>query len=244
MANRWGIDLGGTKIEGVILDREQLDKPICRVRVPTEAEGGYEHVLGQLERLTAQMSLESGMPIPRQIGVGTPGAVDAELGSIKGSNTQCLNGRRMRDDLSQKLGCEIQMANDANCFALAEYHMGAARNYPTVFGVILGTGVGGGIVVNGRILNGRHGIAGEWGQMVLDPNGPVSVYGTRGTVESFVAGPSLEKYYQSQTGTHRKLRDIVAREETDPAAKATIDRLFHYLSKGLASVIDVLDPHD
>ncbi len=241
--HRWGIDLGGTKIEGIILENDQFEKPICRLRLPTESEGGYEHVLGQIEKVCSQLSQESGLPLPQCIGIGTPGAVNDGDGSLKGSNTQCLNLKPIRDDLAKRIGCEIRIANDANCFALAEAILGAGRGFPTVFGVILGTGVGGGIVVNGQILNGRHGIAGEWGQIVLEPEGPLSVYGTRGTVESLIAGPSLERFYHEKTGQHRKLKEIVASIETDPVARETLDRLFHYLAKGLSVVVDVLDPH-
>jgi predicted NBD/HSP70 family sugar kinase len=137
------------------------------------------------------------------------------------------------------------MANDANCFALAEATLGSARGFPTVFGVILGTGVGGGIVANGQVLNGCHGIAGEWGQMVLDPNGPLSNYGTRGTVEAFIAGPALERFYAEQSGQTRNLKEIVARAQAgdDPHAQATIDRLTDTFAQAIGLIIDVLDPH-
>ena len=111
-----------------------------------------------------------------------------------------MNGQPLRDDIEAKLGIDFEMANDANCFALAEAGMGAGRGFPTVFGVILGSGVGGGIVINGQIVNGCHGIAGEWGQMVIDPNGPPSGYGTPGTVEAMIAGPALEHFYRRIIG--------------------------------------------
>jgi predicted NBD/HSP70 family sugar kinase len=135
------------------------------------------------------------------------------------------------------------MANDANCFALAEAELGAARGYETVFGVILGTGVGGGIVVNGQVINGAHGIAGEWGQIVIDPNGPPSSYGSRGTIEAFISGPGLQRFYTEKSGEQCKLEEIVARAESDPHARATIDRLTDYFARSIAVVIDVLDPH-
>ena len=123
--------------------------------------------------------------------------------------------------------------------------MGCAKGFPTVFGVILGTGVGGGIVVNGHVLNGCHGIAGEWGQIVLDPKGPLSTYGTRGTIEAIIAGPGLERFYAEQSGHARKLKEIVERAQAhdDPHAQATIDRLTDTFAKAIGLIIDVLDPH-
>ncbi len=243
MSHLWGIDLGGTKIEGAILDSSALDRPLCRVRVATESEQGYEHIRKQIGRLIKTLAAESGLSLPTKIGMGTPGVVDPHAGTLKNSNTQCLNGTRLRDDLEADLGLAVVTANDANCFALAEATLGCAKGFPTVFGVILGTGVGGGIVVNGHVLNGCHGIAGEWGQLILDPEGPVSNYGTHGTVEAFIAGPGLEKFYAEQSGKKRKLREIVERMEMDEHARATIERLTSRFAQAISSIIDVLDPH-
>ena len=245
MEHLWGIDLGGTKIEGVILDSAAPDRPICRMRVPTESEKGYDHIRAQISKLVKMISSESGLPLPKRIGMGTPGVLDPHTGKLKNSNTQCLNGQRLQDDLEADLGVNLVTANDANCFALAEATLGAARGFPTVFGVILGTGVGGGIVANGQVLNGCHGIAGEWGQIVLDPNGPLSSYGTRGTVEALISGPGLERFYAEQSGHARKLKEIVERAQPqhDPAAQATLDRLTDNFAKGIGLIIDVLDPH-
>jgi predicted NBD/HSP70 family sugar kinase len=245
MSHLWGVDLGGTKIEGVILDSAALDRPICRLRVPSESEKGYEHIRAQIRKLVKMISSESGLPLPKRIGMGTPGVIDPHTGKLKNSNTQCLNGHRLQDDVESDLGVKLVTANDANCFALAEATLGAARGFPTVFGVILGTGVGGGIVVNGQVLNGCHGIAGEWGQMVLDPHGPLSTHGTRGTVEALIAGPALERFYAEQAGQTRKLKEIVERAQTpdDLHARATVERLTDTFAKAIALIIDVLDPH-
>ncbi|HEY0257265.1 MAG TPA: ROK family protein [Candidatus Methylacidiphilales bacterium] len=245
MEHLWGIDLGGTKIEGAIIDPAAPDRPICRMRVPTESDKGYGHIRAQIGKLLKMISGESGLPLPKQIGIGTPGVSDPLTGRLKNSNSQCLNGECLQKDLEAELGIELVMANDANCFALAEATLGAARGFPTVFGVILGTGVGGGIVVNSRVLNGCHGIAGEWGQIVLDPDGPVSNYGTRGTIEAIIAGPALERFYAAKSGQTRKLKEIMERIDThqDPAARATLDRLTSMFAKAIGLVIDVLDPH-
>jgi fructokinase len=245
MEECWGIDLGGTKIEGIILNAEHgLDNPVCRLRVETGGDLGADHVYNQIATLCRTLSEKSGRPLPARIGMGTPGVVDPDTHLLKNSNTQCLNGRMFKQEVEAVAGVEFVLANDANLFALAEALGGCARGYPTVFGVILGTGVGGGIVIDGRILEGRHGIAGEWGQLTLDPNDPLpSTYGTTGTVESILCGPGLEKYYEILSGQHRKMKEIAAIADTDPAARATIDRLTDNLAKALAIIIDVLDPH-
>jgi fructokinase len=245
MAHLWGIDLGGTKIEGVLLDPADPGHPLYRHRIPTEAEKGYDHILAQIAALCRQMSRETGLPVPERIGMGTPGVVDPGSGELKNSNTQCLIGHRLKTDLETIHGLRFVIANDANCFALAEAKYGAARGYQTVFGVILGTGVGGGIVVDGKVLEGCHGIAGEWGQIVLEPEGPVSNYGTRGTVEAIISGPGLERFYAGRAGQHRPLKEIAERagEGVDPHAAATIERLTNKLAQALGIIIDVLDPH-
>ena len=243
MAHLWGIDLGGTKIEGIILDPGHLDRPICRLRVPTESELGYDHIRGQIAKLCRMMSAETGLPLPKKIGMGTPGGAEPQTGRIKGANSQCLNGERLGHDISADLQTEFVLANDANCFALAEATWGAGRDFPTVFGIIMGTGVGGGIVINGQVLEGCHGIAGEWGQVVIEPGGPKSNHGTSGTVEGLIAGPALERFYAEQSGETRRLHEIAARAGSDPHAQATLDRLTTYFAKALAVIIDVLDPH-
>lgn len=239
----WGIDLGGTKIEAAVMDPASPGNALCRMRVPTEAEKGYDHIVGQIVRLCEMVSKETGLEPPEVIGMGTPGVIDPDTGLLKNSNTQCLNGKPLRRDVEEQVGRKFLTANDANCFALAEATLGCAKGYETVFGVILGTGVGGGLVVHGKVLEGRHGIAGEWGQIVLDPEGPVSNYGTRGTVEAFISGPALERFYAAQSGETRKLKEIAERAGEDQAAAATLDRLVGRFAQAISIVIDVFDPH-
>jgi len=245
MAHLWGIDLGGTKIEGVVLDPAIPDKPLCRLRVPTESEQGYAHIRSQISRLCKMISEQSGLPLPERIGMGTPGVLDPQSQKLKNSNTQCLNGQRLQDDVEADQGVKFVLANDANCFALAEATLGVARGYPTTFGIIMGTGVGGGIVVNGQVLAGCHGIAGEWGQFILERDGPVSNYGTKGTVESILAGPALERFYAEQSGQRRPLKEIAERAKAgiDPDAVRTLTRLTDYFAQAISVIIDVLDPH-
>ncbi len=244
MAHLWGIDLGGTKIEGVILDPAVPEKPLCRLRVSTESDQGYPHIRAQISKLCRMMSAETGLPFPPRIGMGTPGVIDPRTDKLKNSNAQCLNGQFLGRDVESDQQTSFVLANDANCFALAEATLGAARGFPTVFGIILGTGAGGGIVVNGQVLNGCHGIAGEWGQLIIDPEGPVSSYGTRGTVEALIAGPGLERFYAQRSGETRKLKDIAARaSQGDVHAQATLDHLTDTFAKAIYPIIDVLDPH-
>jgi len=244
MGNLWGIDLGGTKVEGVILDEKRgPGEPLCRLRVDTEAHKGYEHICAQIHRVCRLLSEKSGLPLPARIGMGTPGVVDPITRKLKNANSQSLNGHDLEKDIEALTGVDFVLANDANLLALAEATLGCARGYPTVFGVILGTGVGGGIIAHGKILEGCHGIAGEWGQIVLDPNELPSAYGTRGTIEAILCGPGLETFYEKRTGTRKRLKEIAAGAATDPDARATIERLTDYLALSLSYIIDILDPH-
>lgn len=239
----WGIDLGGTKIEGVVLPSAESTEPLCRIRVPTERERGYAHIRGTIVDLVAQMSRDTGLS-PTAIGFGTPGALDPATQTLKNSNTTCLIGQPLQQHLREDLGCDIALANDANCFALAEARLGAGKGGATVFGVILGTGVGGGVVIDGRVLPGAQGIGGEWGHIVLDAAGPECYCGLRGCVETFLAGPHLEAFYREQSGSALPLAEIAAAATagTDPAATDTIARLTDWFGRGIATVINILDP--
>lgn len=241
----WGIDLGGTKIEGVILPTAGVPEPILRQRIQTEADKGYDHILAQIFSLIESMSQHFGQK-PDKIGIGTPGVLDPRLQTMKNCNTTALNGRRLKDDLAHILNAEVIIANDANCFALAETRWGAVgQNFPQarmVFGIIMGTGVGGGIVFDGKVWNGRHGIAGEWGHIVLDERGNPCYCGKRGCIETFISGPALEKYYYSLCGMHLSLPEICAATVFDEAALATIKRLNHYFGRALSVLTNLLDP--
>jgi len=243
----WGIDLGGTKIEGVILESISNPDPIVRTRIDTEASKGYDHILDQIANLVAEMEQQSGLK-PRAIGIGTPGVLDPSSRTMKNCNTVILNGKPLLDDLLAKLGIPVEMANDANCFALAESQWGiVSKEAPgarMVFGIIMGTGVGGGIVINGKIWGGRHGIAGEWGHNFLDESGGPCYCGKTGCVETIISGPATERFYTHLTGQPLKLKEIVARHRagSDPAATKTIDRLCHFFGKGVSVITNILDP--
>lgn len=243
----WGIDLGGTKIEGVVLESRTNPRPLARLRIATEAHLGYEHICQQIKKLVDMLRAETGLE-PESVGMGHPGTLDPVIGAMKNANTTVLNGRPLDRDLERLLGVPVRMANDANCFAVAEALMGAVPEAlpgaEVVFGVIMGTGVGGGWVVGGKVLNGRQGLGGEWGHNVLDENGEPCYCGKRGCVEAVISGPALERFYEKTAGQKRPLKEIVERAEAgdDPAAVQTIDRLVHYFGKAIAVPINMIDP--
>lgn len=242
----WGIDLGGTKIEGVVLRSITDPHPLIRKRIDTEAEKGYSHTLNQIATLIDKMKAESGLS-PQRIGFGTPGVIDPILQGMKNCNSTHLNGKPLKKDLEEKLGVPVALANDANCFALAETRWGivkdAAPDAKIVFGIILGTGVGGGIVINGQVWNGRHGIGGEWGHNFLDESGGLCYCGKTGCVETVLSGPGLQRFYTSLTGEKITLQQIVSRsEDGDGAAMQTMERLVHFFGKAISVVTNILDP--
>ena len=247
-ATLWGMDLGGTKIEGVVLKSAQEPEVLFRGRVPTGADQGYDHVLAQIQQLLGLMEQSVGAKAP-SLGLATPGTLVPRTGLLKNSNATCLNGQPMKADLEKLLGIRIEMANDANCFALAETRLGVVKQqFPTakvVFGIILGTGVGGGVVVNGHVLEGFHGLAGEWGHNYLDEaDGPLCFCGKKGCNESILAGPALQCYYATLAGQPRSLKEITERAAagTDAAAEATMQRLVSYFGRALGTIINILDP--
>ncbi len=241
----WGIDLGGTKIEGMVLRSAQDPQVIYRDRIPTEGEKGYDHIVSQIGRVVGMMEMAAGTR-PARLGIATPGTLDPQMGVMKNSNSTSLNGKPLKDDLELKLKMKVSMANDANCFALAEARMGAVKEKflgaEVVFGVIMGTGVGGGAVVNGKVINGLQGIGGEWGHNFLDESGGLCYCGKSGCVEKVLSGPSLESYYFSRAGTKKNLKEIMGSLATDPVANETHERLIRFFGKALSVIINILDP--
>jgi len=253
MNQLWGIDLGGTKIECAVIsfDKKKVEQNeftlIHRERIPTESDKGYDHIVNQVATLINRVSDKLGYR-PTRIGIGTPGTSEPGSGLMKNCNSTSLNGMPFLSDLEVKLHASIIMVNDANCFAIAESKLGIVQEEPgpveCVFGVIMGTGVGGGIVVHGKALNGIHGIGGEWGHNFLDESGGPCYCGRVGCTETIIAGPSLERFYASIAGEKRKLKEIVSRyrQGSDPFATKTMERLFSMFGKGIAQIINVLDP--
>ena len=242
-----GVDLGGTKIEGVVLESANNPKVLNRQRIDTESEKGYNHIIERIKLLIDKITGEVGYT-PTTIGIGTPGALDPISNTLKNSNTTCLNGMPFKKDLEQFLGIPISIANDANCFALAETRIGSVKEEipeaSVTFGVIMGSGVGGGVVIDGKVWNGRHGIGGEWGHNFLDESGGKCYCGRVGCVEQVISGKNLERYYFEQYGEKKKLKDIYEEhlEGTHPDSTALIKRLLTYFGKSIAVVMNILDP--
>jgi len=239
----WGIDLGGTKIEGAILDADQPQSARYRLRRETGAAQGYDHVISQIVGVVRDLESASGLTRPSVIGIGTPGAVEPDTGALKNSNTTCLNGRPLLADIQSALGREVRMMNDANCFALAEALLGAGAGEDVVVGLILGTGVGGGIVVRGKVIAGRNGIAGEWGHNPLVGESRPCYCGRTGCVETVLAGPSLEREYRELGGDAVRLQEIVLRAGAgEGLATSIIRRLQEKFGEAIAAVINIVDP--
>jgi fructokinase len=240
---RIGVDFGGTKMEGVIVSGPRDALAVAkRRRIPTEAAEGYAHVLERTAAFIEELAREAGEGAP--VGVGMPGSV-TRAGLVKNSNTVCMNGMPFRSDLARRLGRAPVFANDANCFALAEAAMGAAVGSKLVFGAILGTGVGGGIVIDGAAREGPQSICGEWGHTILFPDGARRCYcGQTGCVETYLAGPWIERHYDELGGAPgAKLPEILARRgRGEAAAVLCVDTWLDAYGRAMANLINVLDP--
>ena len=241
---RIGIDLGGTKTEAIALDAGGTE--LRRIRVPTP-RGDYPGTIANIASLVRE--LESGLGQTGTVGVGIPGTIVRSTGLVKNANSLWLNGQPLEKDLSAALDREVRCANDANCFAVSEATDGAARGQYVVFGAILGTGCGGGVTLNARIHAGPNGVAGEWGHMPLpwptldEIPGPPCYCGRSGCLETWISGTGLERDFQHQTGRARSGKEIVLRAaEGDPQSIAALDRLGNRIARGLAVIVDLLDP--
>lgn len=239
---RIGIDLGGTKIEGVVLDDDGTFGPRRRVATPT---GDYRGTLEAIANLVAACETDCGRRCV--VGVGSPGALSPATGRLRNANSTCLNDRRLDLDLEERLGRRVRLANDADCFALSEATDGAATNVGIVFGVILGTGTGGGIVVNGGLLRGPNAIAGEWGHNPLpwpavdEREGRPCYCGKQGCIETWLSGPGLARDYRPDGSVPAD--EIAARAgRGEPAAQSCLARHEDRLARSLASVINLIDP--
>ena len=237
MANRIGIDLGGTKIEAIIID-DQF-QVIDRKRIPTLRDEGYDAIINRIIDLSKEMIGIGDIDGP--IGICTPGTIEATTGLLKNSNTVCLIGKPIQQDMEDALGIPILMENDANCFALAEATIGAAKKYDVVFGVILGTGCGAGIVMNKKIHRGANAIAGEWGHHTLYPGGRSCYCGNQGCTESYISGTALESEWKELTGEFATVTDVIDNKmyEAHPEWKENFMMNF---GRALSNVIDILDP--
>ena len=241
---RIGIDLGGTKIEGIALAGDGREQQRRRIAAP---RGNYDDTVRAITGLVESLEAETGAR--GTVGVGIPGAVSPATSLIKNANSTWLIGRPLAEDLSRALARPVRLANDANCFALSEATDGAAAGAAVVFGVIIGTGAGGGVVVNGRVVAGANAIAGEWGHNPLpapaddERPGPACYCGRAGCIETFLSGPALSRDYAAAGGEVIGARDIAARAEAGEAlAAAALARYEWRFARAVAGVINVLDP--
>jgi fructokinase len=238
----WGLDIGGTKVECAVASSDSVTSPIVRRRALIGASQGYQHVLSVVADLVNTVAKDLGSS-PSRIGVSCCGAVNPSTGLIKNSNATCLNGKPFPSDLAARVNAETRFLNDANALAFAEALLGSARGAEVVFGVILGSGVGGGVIVGGKVIHGRHGIGGEWGHNVYDPSGPACYCGKSGCLEHFISGPALERFYRERAGRTLPLSEIdILAQEGEPHAQATIHRLVSIFGESIARVINILDP--
>jgi fructokinase len=241
-----GIDLGGTKVEVAVIHAHSLEV-VHRHRIDSMSHLPYEDFIQRIATFIKETISTQNLQLSH-IGMGTPGAFDPITRSMKNCNTTILNGHNLPADLNRLLGIEVRVSNDANCFAIAEAKLGIVPDIlpdaRTVFGVIMGTGVGGGIVIDGKVLHGRQGIGGEWGHNFLDESGGPCYCGKSGCVEMVISGPALERYYQMHSGRSLKMKDILSnyRDHSDPIAVETIERLFTSFGRAISVVINILDP--
>jgi fructokinase len=241
---RIGVDLGGTKIEAIALSDDGALRARRRVATPRH---DYAATLDSVARLVQDVEREAGQRGP--VGVGMPGAISPATGRVKNANSVWLNGRPLAEDLGQRLARPLRVANDANCFALSEAHGGAGAGARAVFGVIVGTGVGGGLVLDGRVWTGPNAVAGEWGHNPLPwPHadewpGPPCYCGKTGCIETFLSGPGLALDHRRATGQGAEATDIAAAADRGEAgAVAALDRYEDRMARALAGVINIVDP--
>ncbi len=240
---RLGVDFGGTKIEAAAIHPQ--GRFVARVREPTPRS--YAEALETVARLIDE--IEGRTERVRAVGVGAPGSVSPRTGMIRNANSTWLNGRPFREDLEARLGRPVRIANDANCLALSEASDGAAAGAGVVFAAILGTGCGGGVVVDGRIVEGANGIAGEWGHSPLpwpeaDELPPNACWcGRLGCLETYIAGTGLERTYAASGPSATGPQIVEAMRAGEPRAVAAFDRYLHQLGRALAVVCDLIDPH-
>ena len=230
-----GVDLGGTKTEAILLD-DSLNV-LERKRIPTPKDN-YSEIVDSISNLVLEVSRNIS---DFSLGICTPGAISKKTGLIKNSNTQCLIGKTLKEDLEKQLKKNIAMENDANCFVMAESKMGAAKNFELVFGVIMGTGVGGGITINGKLHTGRTNIAGEWGHHTLHRNGNSCYCGKTGCVETYISGPALEQQWKLLSGESKSVPEILSNLDNE-IGKTWKDEFLENFGYGIANVVDILDP--
>lgn len=238
---RVGIDLGGTKTEAVLLD--PFDAVLFRARRPTPLAEGYHAVLASVADMVRDAASLAPPGNCCSVGIGIPGSVDAASGLVRNANSVCLIGRPFQSDLEMLLARPIGVRNDADCFTMAECRQGGGAGYGLVFGVIMGTGCGGGLCIDGVVREGPHRICGEWGHMSVDPLGAHCYCGNRGCVETKISGSGVEAAFKSRYGESLRMEQIVAGARGgEPRCRAAFEAFLDDFGRSLAGVISVLDP--
>jgi|TARA_B110000196_G_scaffold318599_1_gene334375 fructokinase len=234
-----GIDLGGTKIESVVLDLDS--KILFRQRIPTESKKGSEHVLNQIQDIYSQ-ALSGIQGKEHTLGIGTPGSLSKSTGLLRNSTISCQNGLPIHSLIEKKLSHSLSIENDANCFALAESFMGAGKKYDLVFGVIMGTGCGGGFIHNGELRTGPQRLAGEWGHSVVNPNGPQCFCGKKGCVSTFISGSGLEEMIYENLKIKVSAEKFLSQLIYSSKEEAILNKFYEYYGLSLANIINTIDP--
>ena len=234
-----GIDLGGTKIESVVLDLNS--KILFRQRVLTESKKGSDHVLNQIQNIYLQ-ALNSIQGKEHTLGIGTPGSLSSSTGLLRNSTIACQNGLPLHDLIETKLNHSCAIENDANCFALAESHLGAGENYSLVFGVIMGTGCGGGFIHNGELRTGPQRLAGEWGHSVINPNGPECFCGKNGCVSTYISGTGLEEMIYKNLKIKISAEKFLSQPTYNNGERNILYKFYEYYGLSLANIINTIDP--
>jgi len=234
-----GIDLGGTKIEVVVLDLNF--KVLFRQRTPTESHKGSEHVLNQIENIYSEAT-NSISGVEHTLGIGTPGSLSESTGLLRNSTISCQNGLPIHSLIENKLNHSLSIENDANCFALAESLIGAGKNYGLVFGVIMGTGCGGGFIHNGKLRTGPQRLAGEWGHSVINPNGPECFCGKKGCVSTYISGSGLENNIYEHLGIKVSADNFLNQLSYNTPEEVILNTFYQYYGLSLANIINTIDP--
>ena len=234
-----GIDLGGTKIESVVLDAGS--NILFRQRILTESQKGHEHVLNQIHEIYLQ-ALDSIKGKDHSLGIGTPGSISKSTGLLRNSTISCQNGLPLHSLIEKKLNHSFVIENDANCFALAESFMGAGKNYGFVFGVIMGTGCGGGFIHNGELRTGPQRLAGEWGHSIINPNGPKCFCGKKGCVSTYISGTGLEEMINENLKINVSAENFLNQSIYSNQEEDILNKFYEYYGLSLANVINTIDP--
>ena len=234
-----GIDLGGNKIECIALDPELNE--LYRERIPTEAHKGADHIISQIGLVYSAVKNKLKQD-DHGIGIGTPGSLSAKTNLLRNSNTTCLNGFPLKDLIELKINRKVLVENDANCFALAEALLGAGKGYKYVFGVIMGTGCGGGFIIDKKIRSGINSISGEWGHSIINPEGPLCYCQKKGCVETYISGSGLEKFIESDLNQKMTAEEFLNKTSFNDKELKVLNRFYHYFGLSLSNIINITDP--